>query len=127
MKPANVAHGPGLPHPRSLRDLPSPGGEGLVEAVYRARGAEVLATLIRLVGDFDLAEEGLQEALIAAGRAWADGPPDNPRAWLIRVARNKAIDQLRRRIAFRAHQQTLETLAEIEAQAAPADDDEAAF
>src|SRR5258706_8973336 len=128
MKPTDTAADPGLPDPAAAaRRPPSPGGEGSVEAVYRAQGGAVLATLIRWVGDLDLAEEGLQEARIAAGTAWAgDGPPANPRAWLIRVARNKAIDQLRRRIAFRAHQQTLEALAEIEGQAAPADDDDAA-
>jgi RNA polymerase sigma-70 factor (ECF subfamily) len=96
-----------------------------LEGAYRRHGAEALATLIRLVGDFDLAEEGLQEALAAAATAWADGAPANPRAWLVAVGRRKAIDQLRRRIAFRARQGALEALAEIEAQAIPDEPDEA--
>src|SRR5258706_14895004 len=119
MKPTDTAHGPGLPHPAAAaRRPPSPGGEGSVEAVYRAQGGAVLATLIRLVGDFDLAEEGLQEALIAAGTAWAAvGPPAHPRGWLDRGARNKAFDQLRLRAALHGHPQRLQTRAHIEGQA----------
>ncbi len=96
---------------------------------FRRHGAEALATLIRLTSDFDLAEEGLQEAFAAAATAWADQAPANPRAWLVAVGRRKAIDQLRRRIAFRARQHTLEALAEIEAQGPPEvpDEAEAAF
>jgi RNA polymerase sigma-70 factor (ECF subfamily) len=96
-----------------------------LEGAFRLHGAEALATLIRLVGDFDLAEDGLQEAFAAAATAWADGAPANPRAWLVAVGRRKAIDQLRRRIAFRARQDALEALAEIEAQAIPDEPDEA--
>ena len=100
-------------------------GDGAaVEAVFRAHGAEVLATLIRLVGDFDLAEEGAQEAFAAAAVAWTDGPPANPRAWLIRVGRNRAIDQLRRRIAFRARRDALEAEARVAAQTGPDTDDD---
>jgi len=63
----------------------------------------VLATLIRLLGDFDLAEEALQEAFAAAVERWpADGVPANPRAWLVSTGRFKAIDQLRRRARFDA-------------------------
>jgi RNA polymerase sigma-70 factor (ECF subfamily) len=66
--------------------------------VFREERGRVLATLIRLVGDFDVAEEALGAAWEAAARQWPrDGRPDNPRAWLIRAARNKAIDDLRRR------------------------------
>jgi RNA polymerase sigma-70 factor (ECF subfamily) len=90
-----------------------------IEAVFRRLWPEALATLIRLVGDFDRAEEGLQEAFAAAALAWRRQPPDNPRAWLIKVARNKAVDHLRRSIAFRARRDVLEVLAKIEAQAAP--------
>lgn len=65
----------------------------------------MLATLIRLVGDFDLAEDVLQEAFAVALERWAvDGVPSNPRAWLINVGRNKAIDRIRRQTAFRAKQ-----------------------
>jgi RNA polymerase sigma-70 factor (ECF subfamily) len=69
-----------------------------IETVFREERGRVLATLIRVLGDFDLAEEGLAAAFEAALRQWPrDGRPDNPRAWLIRAARNKAIDDLRRR------------------------------
>ncbi len=96
-----------------------------LDGAFRRHGAEALATLIRLVGDFDLAEEGLQEAFAAAALAWEAGPPANPRAWLVAVGRRKAIDQLRRRIAFRARQDELASLAEIEAQGPPDEPDEA--
>jgi len=67
-----------------------------IEGVHRERG-RVLATLIRLLGDFDLAEEALQDALAAALQAWErDGLPRNPRAWLVAVGRNRALDRLRR-------------------------------
>ncbi len=56
-----------------------------IDDAFRRHGAEALATLIRLVGDFDLAEEGLQEAFAAAAVAWKTALPDNPRAWLIAV------------------------------------------
>ena len=68
-----------------------------VAAVYRAESRAVLATLIRLLGDFELAEEALHEAFRAALEQWPrDGVPDRPRAWLVSAGRFKAIDQLRR-------------------------------
>src|ERR1700680_5125587 len=68
-----------------------------VEAVYRADWGRIVATLIRLVGDFDLAEECAQEAFTAAVDQWDEqGVPDSPRAWIIQTARNKAIDRIRR-------------------------------
>jgi len=74
-----------------------------VEAVYRAEWGRIVATLIRLLGDFDLAEECAQEAFAAAVDQWREsGVPDLPRAWLIQTARNKAIDRLRRRVNFEA-------------------------
>jgi RNA polymerase sigma-70 factor (ECF subfamily) len=74
-----------------------------VAAVFRAESRRVLATLIRLLGDFDLAEEALQDAFTAAVERWpADGVPSNPRAWLVSTGRFKAIDQLRRRAKFDA-------------------------
>jgi RNA polymerase sigma-70 factor, ECF subfamily len=74
-----------------------------VAAVFRAESRRVLATLIRLLGDFDLAEEALQDAFTAAVERWpADGVPANPRAWLVSTGRFKAIDQLRRRAKFDA-------------------------
>jgi RNA polymerase sigma-70 factor (ECF subfamily) len=70
----------------------------LFEEVYRSESRRVLATLIRLLGDFDLAEEALQEALAAAVEHWPrEGIPSNPRAWLVSTGRFKAIDLIRRR------------------------------
>jgi len=74
-----------------------------VEAAYRSESRRVLATLIRLLGDFDLAEEALHEAFTAAVEQWPrDGIPKNPRAWLVSAGRFKAIDGLRRRARFDA-------------------------
>jgi len=79
-----------------------------VEAVYQAESRRVLATLIRLLGDFDLAEEALQEAFAAALAQWpAAGIPANPRAWLVSAGRFKAIDGLRRGARFDASQAEL--------------------
>jgi RNA polymerase sigma-70 factor (ECF subfamily) len=72
-----------------------------VEAVYRAESRRVLATLIRLLGDFELAEEAMSEAFRAALEQWPnDGLPDNPRAWLVSAGRFKAIDRIRREQRF---------------------------
>jgi len=74
-----------------------------VEAVYRAESRRVLATLIRLLHDFDLAEEALHDAFAAALQRWPrEGVPANPRAWLVSAGRFKAIDHLRRRARFAA-------------------------
>ncbi len=74
-----------------------------LETVYRSESRRVLATLIRLVGDFDLAEEALHEAVMAAMEQWPrEGVPANPRAWLVSAGRFKAIDRLRRRARFDA-------------------------
>jgi RNA polymerase sigma-70 factor (ECF subfamily) len=79
-----------------------------VDEVYRAESRRVFATLIRLLGDFDLAEEALHEAFAAAVEQWPrDGVPANPRAWLVSAGRFKAVDVIRRRARFDA------TLAEI--------------
>ena len=72
-----------------------------VESVYRADSRRVLATLIRLLRDFDLAEEAMHEAFAAAVEQWPrEGVPDNPRAWLVSTGRFKAIDRIRRRARF---------------------------
>ena len=70
----------------------------VVDAVYRSESRQVLATLIRLLGDFETAEEALHEAFAIAVEQWArDGVPANPRAWLVSTGRFKAIDGMRRR------------------------------
>ena len=75
----------------------------MVDGVYRSDSRRVFATLIRLLGDFDLAEEALQDAFTAALAQWPRaGVPDNPRAWLVSAGRFKAIDGIRRRARFDA-------------------------
>ncbi len=75
----------------------------IVESVYKAESRCVFATLVRLLGDFDLAEDAMHDAFAAAMEQWVvDGPPRNPRAWLISAGRFKAIDQMRRRVRFNA-------------------------
>ena len=89
-----------------------------IEAVYRAESRRVFATLVRLLGDFDLAEEALHEAFRAALEQWPnDGVPDNPRAWLVSAGRFKAIDAIRRRARF-------DPLEEEHAEAIPIEEQE---
>jgi RNA polymerase sigma-70 factor (ECF subfamily) len=81
----------------------------VVDSLYREDWGRIVATLIRMLGDFDLAEECAQEAFAAAVEQWrVDGVPDVPRAWIIQTARNKAIDRIRRRRRFeeRVHELT---------------------
>jgi RNA polymerase sigma-70 factor (ECF subfamily) len=96
-----------------------------VDTVYRAESRRVLATLIRLLGSFDIAEEALHDAFAAAVEQWPrEGVPANPRAWLVSAGRFKAIDKIRRRAKFD------ETIAELmneldpEAEIAPEAEDE---
>lgn len=87
-----------------------------VEAVYRADWGRILATLIQLLRDFDLAEEYAQEAFTAALDQWpVSGVPDSPRAWIIQTARHKAIDRLRRQTHFAEKIQPLLTAVSSEA------------
>jgi RNA polymerase sigma-70 factor (ECF subfamily) len=92
-----------------------------IDALYRTESRRVLATLIRLLGDFDLAEEALHDAFAAAVEQWpTDGVPTNPRAWLVSTGRFKSIDRIRRRAKFDA---TLVALADrLSSTVAPAPD-----
>ncbi len=77
------------------------GANAAVDAVYRSDWGRIVATLIRVVGDFDVAEEASQEAFTAAVDQWAaSGVPEFPRAWIIQTARHKAIDRIRRRASL---------------------------
>ncbi|MGN6116201.1 MAG: RNA polymerase sigma factor, partial [Nitrobacter sp.] len=79
-----------------------------IGSIMRGEAGRALATLIRLVGDFDLAEDSLQDAFAAALERWpVSGIPSNPRAWLVNVGRNKAIDRIRRQVNFRGKQAEL--------------------
>ncbi|MBX4971496.1 RNA polymerase sigma-70 factor (ECF subfamily) [Rhizobium binae] len=83
--------------------------ESVIEEIYRTQSRRVLATLIRLLGDFDRAEEALHDAFAAAARTWpVDGVPANPAGWLVSTGRFKAIDAIRRRARFDAAQQHIE-------------------
>src|SRR5579871_1028914 len=78
--------------------------DGVVEELYRSDWGRIVAALIRLVGDFEVAEEAAQEAFAVAVDQWrADGIPEFPRAWIIQTARHKAIDRLRRASRHREH------------------------
>ena len=96
-----------------------------VDAIYRSDSRRVLATLIRLLGDFDLAEEALHDAFIAAVERWPrDGTPANPRAWLVSAGRFKAIDSMRRRARYDASLSDLALRLESEISNPPDMDDE---
>src|SRR5271156_5388648 len=92
----------------------------LLDSLYRVDSGRILATLIRLLGDFDLAEEAMHEAFAAALSLWpTSGVPGNLRTWLISTARFKAIDTLRRRTRFNASQGEL--VRYLEAQSSTAE------
>lgn len=96
-----------------------------VEHLYRSESRRVFATLIRLLGDFDLAEEALHEAFAAAIAQWTqDGIPKNPRSWLISTGRFKAIDTLRRRSRFAASLVKLGTQLDLEENPLELEDDQ---
>jgi RNA polymerase sigma-70 factor, ECF subfamily len=94
-----------------------------VERIYREESGRILATLIRLLGSFDLAEEVMQEAFTAALEQWPKrGIPDNPRAWLVSTAHHKGVDMIRRRTRFDSKRGELQRLAELEQQLSEAEE-----
>src|SRR3989441_6195139 len=96
----------------------------MVDAVYRSDSRRVLATLIRLLGDFDLAEEALHDAFTAAVEQWPrDGVPANPRAWLVSAGRFKAIDGIRRHARFDSMEDVAEQVEAIADESEPLDND----
>ena len=97
----------------------------LLDSLYREDSGRILATLIRLLGDFDLAEEAMHEAFAAALSLWpSSGVPGNPRPWLISTARFKAIDTLRRRARFDASQDELARYLEAQSSSAERSSDD---
>src|SRR6516225_2718246 len=96
-----------------------------IETLYRLESGRVLATLVRLLGDLDLAEESMHEAFAAALESWTlAGIPDKPRPWLISTARFKAIDGMRRRARFDGAQKDLVAHMESRVNDAPGQDEE---
>src|SRR3954452_14933656 len=99
----------------ALRRLTEPGAaHDAVDRLFREESGRVVATLIRVLGDFDLAEEAVQEAFVTALERWPrDGLPDNPGAWITTTGRNKAIDRLRREKRLREKKDELRDLEEL--------------
>ena len=96
-----------------------------IETLYRSESGRILATLVRLLGDLDLAEEAMHEAFAAAVETWPQaGVPDKPRPWLISTARFKAIDGMRRRARFDGAQRDLIAHIESRVNGASFDDEE---
>ena len=96
----------------------------IVESIYRAESRRVFATLIRLLGDFDIAEEALHDAFRAALEQWPrDGVPDNPRAWLVSAGRFKAIDAIRRGARFDSIEDHAEHVENIVDESTPSNDE----
>src|ERR671921_200195 len=92
-----------MPHIADMEENPLDASREKVGEVYRSESRRVFATLIRLLGDFDLAEDALHNAFAAALEQWpVEGVPANPRAWLVSTGRFKSIDALRRRSRFDA-------------------------
>src|SRR6201994_3290310 len=90
-----------VPEPLNRTQLNTTRLSTTIETLYRSESGRVLATLVRLLGDLDMAEEAMHEAFAAALESWPQtGIPDNPRPWLISTARFKAIDAMRRRARF---------------------------
>src|ERR1700744_187899 len=108
--------------------MPSPVPEQIrrtIETLYRSESGRVLATLVRLLGDLDLAEESMHEAFAAALESWPQtGIPDSPRPWLISTARFKAIDGMRRRARFDGVQRDLIVHMESRTNDGPPGDEE---
>ncbi|MGB6900536.1 MAG: sigma-70 family RNA polymerase sigma factor, partial [Candidatus Acidiferrum sp.] len=96
-----------------------------IETLYRSESGRILATLVRLLGDLDLAEEAMHEAFAAALESWPQtGIPDKPRPWLISTARFKAIDRMRRRARFDATQNDFALYTEAQINQTALDDEE---
>jgi RNA polymerase sigma-70 factor, ECF subfamily len=105
--------------------VPEQRSSATLETLYRSESGRILATLVRLLGDLDLAEEAMHEAFAAALESWPQiGIPDNPRPWLISTARFKAIDAIRRRARFNGAQRDLIAHMESRVNDAPSGNEE---
>ena len=111
--------------PGAMPENPADTIRAMLDSVYRAESGRILATLIRLLGDFELAEDAMQDAFAAALDYWPkNGVPENPRAWLVSTGRFRAIDALRRRARFDASQEKIAEQIETQSSAAAAADEE---
>src|SRR5512147_216298 len=91
--------------------------QDIVERTFHQESGQILATLIGAIGDFSVAEDALQDALVAALQQWpGEGTPRRPAAWLTTIARHKAIDRLRRNSTLLRKQDQLQALSELERQ-----------
>ena len=102
----------------------APNVRSTIDRLFREEHGRIVAPLIRLLGDFERAEEVVQDAFQAALEQWPEhGVPETPRAWVLRAARNKAIDRIRRSARFEDKRKQLEAVAEVERTFAPAPDE----
>jgi RNA polymerase sigma-70 factor (ECF subfamily) len=109
----------------SMSEPPPEDIRQILDVIYREESGRILATLIRLLGDFDLAEDAMHDAFAAALSAWPkEGVPGNPRAWLVSTGRFKAIDALRRRARLDASQDKIAGQIETQSSHAADSDDE---
>src|SRR5262245_686983 len=125
MNPLPSGRRPSYSRSTSLQiDRPSAMTRKEIDELYRNEWGRILATLIRRMGDFDLAEEALQEAFAAAIEQWpTEGAPDKPIAWLVQTAKHKAIDRLRRGTLYSEKLGALGELTAIEQATAGTDDE----
>jgi RNA polymerase sigma-70 factor (ECF subfamily) len=115
---------PNVPQDVTRKDLTRKDLSRTIETLYRSESGRILATLVRLLGDLDLAEEAMHEAFAAALDSWPmAGIPDNPRPWLISTARYKAIDAMRRRARFDGAQADLALYLEAQINKAPQEEE----
>src|SRR5437773_4379125 len=113
-----------LPRKACVSETSTQSARAIAETVYRAESRRVFATLVRLLGDFDLAEEALHDAFRAALEQWPrDGVPANPRAWLVSAGRFKAIDGIRRHARFDSMEDVAEQVEAIADESEPLDND----
>src|SRR5919106_555981 len=115
--------GRGSPGPQLPGGVAEATARGVVDRLFRQESGRAVATLIRVLGDFDLAEEAVQDAFAVALERWPTlGMPDNPAAWITTTARNRAIDRLRRDRRLAERTETLRRLAALEAMGEPVSD-----
>src|SRR5580704_13634838 len=108
-----------------MSEISTPEIREKIDCIYRAESGRILATLVRLLGDFDLAEDAVHDAFAAALERWPkDGVPSNPRAWLVSTGRFKAIDVIRQRARLDASQEKIAAQLDAHSNEATGSDEE---